>query len=614
MPTIETFDAALLQGDVKKAKPGHAFCVRGDVAVSLLSQMSVPFTRAVDAIVHFPATHVLSAIGGRGLTPWGQMEVLKAAKAAQDVPSINAIPSGEEGDEIIQPPYDLDALSWYMEHNTSHAACVRIKASSVAGLGHRVIPTKTLMGYTGAPMRQHGKERDLAKMDGMVWKSLKKAASRAETRDAATRETKQLEAERGQINEFLNFPGQPCSFDETTERTATDFFALGIGYMELVRTAAGKLAGITHLPGLFLRVRVRKNAEEPLVYIWDTGRDTERKFLIEYGKYKDVGGKPTLWIGNSKTGETLLDSKENQATIEKWRLARQIANEVLSRKNYHMRNSYYGLPDVIPALQPMIMEEAVDDHNLAYFENHMVPSYIIVFTGGSPDPQAELDIKMFFETYLKGQPHKPLVLSAPIDEDGRPGEVKVTPLANVPTDASFMGFKRLCQEEIITAERVPHGMIVPPEGGLGGKGYSESEVRRFKTQIIDIEQNRFEAMVNMPLHLPEPIGLGLPHWCVMFNEIDVTDREMTARIADMVRGLTQDGLVSANEARAELDYEPRDGGDTPLIYGKRVLYPADDIALIREMLIASFKGKSATPTEKPEKDEEAEAEIVDDGK
>jgi len=601
--SIDAFDASLVTKEANPSKPGRVFCVRTDAAIGLLSQMGVPFTRAVDAIVHFPAERVVFTVGDRALTPWGQAEVAKAAKAARDIPPEHAIPSSiDEG--VIQPPYDLNALSWYLEHNTWHASCVRIKATAVAGLGHRVIPTSVLHGYTGG--NASGQNRNIGKMVSYVIKAI---------RGKVSGEQKQLEAERARISSFLDFPGKPCSFDESTERVGTDFFGLGNGYFELVRNSRGKLAGMTHAPGLFMRAMARKNPNEPQVYLWDNGQEAQRKYLIEYGRYQEVRGVPVLWVGNRRTGKCLLDAGENVAEIEKWRMAGEIANEVLHRKNYHMRNSYYGLPDIIPALQPMIIEEAVDDHNLAYFENHTVPSYIIVFTGGSPDAQAEIDIKMFFETYLKGQPHRPLVLSAPIDEQGNPGDVKVTPLANKPTDASFLGCKRACREEIIAADRTPHGMIVPPEGGLGGKGYSEAEVRRFKTQIIDIEQNRFEAMVNLPLHLPEPVGLGLAHWSIMFNEIDVTDREQMARIADMVRGLTQDGIIDRNEARAQLDMEPRDGGNVALIYGKRVLYPADDEKLIREMLAASFLGKNAKGADKTRaKDQEAEAEIVGDGK
>ncbi len=42
--------------------------------------------------------------------------------------------------EVVQPPYDLEALASLYETNAAHKACVDAKATNIVGLGYRFVP------------------------------------------------------------------------------------------------------------------------------------------------------------------------------------------------------------------------------------------------------------------------------------------------------------------------------------------------------------------------------------------------------------------------------------------------------------------------------------------
>jgi capsid portal protein len=53
-----------------------------------------------------------------------------------DTPWHEAYASGE----VVEPPYDLEALAALYETNSTHKACVDAKTINVVGLGYRFVP------------------------------------------------------------------------------------------------------------------------------------------------------------------------------------------------------------------------------------------------------------------------------------------------------------------------------------------------------------------------------------------------------------------------------------------------------------------------------------------
>lgn len=59
----------------------------------------------------------------------------------------------------------------------------------------------------------------------------------------------------------------------------------------------------------------------------------------------------------------------------------QVQNEILHLYKYTPQSSYYGVPDIIPALASMLGDRAACEFNLDYFEHNAVPRLAIIVEG-----------------------------------------------------------------------------------------------------------------------------------------------------------------------------------------------------------------------------------------
>jgi len=105
------------------------------------------------------------------------------------------------------------------------------------------------------------------------------------------------------------------------------------------------------------------------------------------------------------------------------------ASAIMTWHNTHPKSSYYGVPDIIPALGAILGDVSRRDYNISFFENHGVPAYAVFITGdfdpGEPkllegdDPDnptgptpLEESIEKHFSK-MAGEPHSVLVLTIP---------------------------------------------------------------------------------------------------------------------------------------------------------------------------------------------------------
>ena len=114
--------------------------------------------------------------------------------------------------EVIEPPYDLDALAQLYETNAAHKACVDAKVTNCVGLGYRFVP------MTDNP--RGGNRANLALLEHLF----------------------------GNCN-----PEQ--TFTEVLAGVWTDVECLGNGYLEITRNSRGEIDGFYHVPGTTMRVR-----------------------------------------------------------------------------------------------------------------------------------------------------------------------------------------------------------------------------------------------------------------------------------------------------------------------------------------------------------------------
>ena len=84
----------------------------------------------------------------------------------------------------------------------------------------------------------------------------------------------------------------------------------------------------------------------------------------------------------------------------------QRAIEIIHFATYTPTDSYYGLPEVTPALGAIVMELLARDFNIKFFDNNAIPQFAVIFEGydGSVPEDTKQAIKNFFVA-SKSNPH-----------------------------------------------------------------------------------------------------------------------------------------------------------------------------------------------------------------
>jgi len=135
--------------------------------------------------------------------------------------------------EVIEPPYDLDALAQLYETNATHKACVDAKVANTVGLGYRFVPVPENSRNAG--------RHNLAVLENL----------------------------------FDNC-NPDMTFTEVMRQVWTDVECLGNGYLEITRNSLGEIDGFYHVPGTTVRLR---GAGQGFVQI----RDTQRRYFRHLG-------------------------------------------------------------------------------------------------------------------------------------------------------------------------------------------------------------------------------------------------------------------------------------------------------------------------------------------
>lgn len=301
------------------------------------------------------------------------------------------------------------------------------------------------------------------------------------------------------------------------DRAMQDYEAISYGAVEVVREnldVAGDLVQLVHLPAADLRIHRSAN------------------------KYAQVIGGKCRWFKR-----ILYDMDVDQDTgdeFEPGTLAiEKRATEVIFFTNYSPRNSYYGLPDIIPAIGAITGDTSRRQYNVSFFENYGVPSYAVLLSGnydpgepcnddGTPNPNGRTPLEREIETHLAElaqNPHSVLILSLP-SVAGAEGDVHVEfkPLSVETKEASFRLFRQDNREEVISAHGVPSNRLgIDKTGALAGSTAIEA-TKVYKSSIIKPRQEMLENLIN------RNIIWGMfeaPDWKFELAEIDLEDETAT---------------------------------------------------------------------------------------
>jgi PBSX family phage portal protein len=393
--------------------------------------------------------------------------------------------------QVVEPPYDLDALAALYETQAAHKACVDAKVTNIVGLGYRFVPANADQDCAGAHRR---------------------------------------------LLEHLFANCNPdMTFTEVMRAVWTDVECLGNGYLEITRNSRGQVDGFYHVPAVTVRVRA----------------DHDGFVQIREGLRRDfrtVGSPPRA---DQESG--------------------QVQNEILHLYKYTPQSSYYGVPDIIPALASMLGDRAACEFNLDYFEHNAVPRLAIIVEGAQLSEGLLAQIQHYMESEIKGQAHKTLVLEAP----GGDTRIRIEPLTvGRHEDAGFVSYRRQNRDEVLMVHRVPPAKVTIIEDS--NRANAMDQDKTFREQVVRPEQRRVEFKLNALIREE----LGIADWELRFAEMELSEELTEAQVARIYASI---GALTADEIRHQLGLLPLGEEKTDSTDGAQSAQSSADTPQVEEM-------------------------------
>lgn len=389
--------------------------------------------------------------------------------------------------QVVQPKINLDYFAKAYEINASHYAACNSKTSNIVGLGFTL-------------------KESQATLD-----KLSNAKSAAEKKKI----NKKLAGIKASLLEMIDNMNDDDTFVEVLEKVWTDYEATGNGYIEVGRTSTGKIGYIGHVPSVTMRVR--------------RGRD---------GFIQLVGNIATFFRNFADT-----ETSDPIGTQEQ-------PNEIIHIKKYTPTGTFYGVPDVLPALNALAGDEFAQRFNLDYFENKAIPRYLIISKGLEVGQKQQKAMHEFFLTNLKGKNHRTLYIPLPADTVESKVDFKIEAIEAGIQDSSFSSYRTANRDEILMAHRVPLSKVSVSENVQLAAAISADQ--GFKSQVCGPEQDKLEKRLNKIMKEFTDI------FVISLNEMTLTDENTQSQIAER---RIRNKITVPNEERAVFGLPPMEGGD-----------------------------------------------------
>ena len=396
--------------------------------------------------------------------------------------------------QIVQPPYNVMYLAQLYDISPFHHAAINAKVANVVGLGYRFDETQATLD------------------------KLEDAATNAKRLDKLRRK---VATAKGQLRDYLESMNSDDNFLWIMEKIYTDLETTGNGYMEIGRTANGRIGYIGHIPATTMRIRRHRDGYVQVVY-------------NRYTFFRNFGDTDT----------------EDQIGTDPQ------PNEVIHFKKYTPTNTYYGIPDILSAKNAVAGDEFASRYNLDYFENKAVPRYVITVKGAKLSADAERKLLEFFQTGLRGRNHRSIYIPLPSDGENNRVEFKMEPVEAGNQDASFINYGHDNRDRILFADGVPITKIGMPEAIPSAAAIAADKT--FKEQACRPAQDKLENKINKVIReITDAFELH-------FEELTLTDELTQAKIDESD---IRNQIKVPNEIRVRKGMPPREGGDDPVQQG-----------------------------------------------
>lgn len=450
-----------------------------------------PFAKSADDVKSFSGVN--STVKRRATKMAKMQEGVGGAGTAQN--KDKEFLSGYNTFDVVEPPYNLDYLAKLYEKSTAHHAAVDAKVANIVGLGYKFVETK---------------------------KTKRSLEDIIDNEAKLKRVRKTLNTHLDQLLDDIESFNKEDTFTETLVKVWKDYETTGNGYIEVGRKKDGSIGYIGHIPSKTLRIRKKRDG-----FVQISG--FKAVFFANFGAGTDDDGK-SVRIANPVGNGT--------------------PNEVIHIKKYSPTSGFYGVPDIIAALQAVTGNEFANRFNLDYFENKAIPRHVIILKGAKLGAQAESSLLEFFETGLKGQNHRSLFIPLPPSSTENPIDIEFKDISANVEDSSFTNYRRANVDDILMVHRVPLTKISVSEAA--SLAIAKDADKTFKEQVCAPEQKIFEKKLNrMVKELTDAFELKL-------DEMTLTDEDTQSQIDERD---VKNGILLSNEVRARRGLPGIKGGN-----------------------------------------------------
>lgn len=387
--------------------------------------------------------------------------------------------------DVVAPPYNMSYLTQLYELSPIHASAVDARVDNVVGLGW-------YWEHSEKVKREReqlaGEEEERDKFDG----KLAKEKARIDT----------------QLTQMLG----NSEIEEVLNAVVTDAYTTGNGYIEVGRTAEGKVGYIGHIPSKDIRVRRKKDG------------------FVQY-----VDGHPIFFRNFGDTSQTDPFGQDARP------------NEIIHYKVYSPTNQYYGVPEVVSVVDAIAGIQYATKYNLEYFENKAVPRYIIKLKNVQINSEQQAKLMKFFETTTKQTSHRSLMVPIVGSEKS---DISFEAVETGKQEASFGEYIEMNMMLILARHRISRSYLGISEGQ--GLSSSRDADKIFKDSVTGPQQRIFEKKFGRIMsEITERFVFKLA-------EYSLTDEKTQSEIDERYLRM---GVFLPDEVRSQLGYSRRPDGD-----------------------------------------------------
>ena len=390
--------------------------------------------------------------------------------------------------DVITPPWNVYELANYYDTSFANHAAIDAKVENTVGLGY---------DFEVSPS------------------TMLRLESNKDT-DQVNRARNRIERAKIELHEWLESLNSDDSFTTTMVKVYTDLQAVGNGYLEVGRTTRGEIGYIGHIPATTMRIRRLKDG------------------------YVQIIGNKVVYFRNFGAKNSNPISTDPRP------------NEIIHFKQYSPLNTFYGVPDIMSAINSLHGDQLASQYNIDYFSNKAVPRYVVTLKGARLSADAEDKMFRFLQTSLKGQSHRTLYIPLPGDSDTNKVEFKMEPIENGVQEGSFERYRNQNRDDILVAHQVPLSKI--GGGDSGSIAAALAQDRTFKEQVARPAQKELEKTLNKIIKEKTDVLV------LKFKELTLTDEIAQSQILERY---VKAQVMLPNEARSALGLPQREGGDEP---------------------------------------------------